>query len=169
MSARAGDLHPFEAEGSRTTCIVSEDTICVQVVSRLWQYIKEHNLQDPAKKKNIIPDEKMLTIFTAPLDQFSMNKQLSKHILPKGKVLGSLQPASGQTQSGRQPGLEEHAQPLDLFLIAQALVLGHCKLLVMSKRVSGVGGGGGGVQQEQAFFILWSGAVALTESFGETL
>ena len=56
-----------------------------QVVSRLWQYIKEHNLQDPDKKSNIIPDEKMLTIFTAPLNQFSMNKQLTKHILPKGE------------------------------------------------------------------------------------
>ena len=56
----------------------------MQVVKRLWEYIKAHDLQDPENKRKIIPDEKMLTLFTPPLDQLNMNKQLTRHILPKG-------------------------------------------------------------------------------------
>ena len=56
----------------------------VQVVKRLWEYIKSNELQDPGNKQSILPDEKMLTLFSAPLTMFTMNKQLSRHILPKG-------------------------------------------------------------------------------------
>lgn len=51
-----------------------------QVVKRIWEHIKEHNLQDPTNRRKIIPDEQLGTILTPPVDMFSMNKQLSKHI-----------------------------------------------------------------------------------------
>ncbi|KAK9842825.1 hypothetical protein WJX74_002974 [Apatococcus lobatus] len=54
-----------------------------QVVKRLWEYIKANNLQDPENKRRIIPDDKLQTLFTTPLDQLNMNKQLTRHILPK--------------------------------------------------------------------------------------
>jgi hypothetical protein len=41
-------------------------------------------LQDPNDKRSIIPDEKLGTILTAPVTMFSMNKQISRHVLTKG-------------------------------------------------------------------------------------
>jgi upstream activation factor subunit UAF30 len=51
-----------------------------QVVKRIWAYIKEHELQDPKNRRRILLDDKLKTLFTPPLDMFSMNKQLSKHV-----------------------------------------------------------------------------------------
>jgi upstream activation factor subunit UAF30 len=51
-----------------------------QVVKAIWDYIKAHDLQDPACRRNILPDAKLGTILTAPVTMFSMNKQLSKHV-----------------------------------------------------------------------------------------
>jgi chromatin remodeling complex protein RSC6 len=53
----------------------------VQVVKALWAYIKENNLQDPSDKRNILPDAKLGKVLQAPVNQFSLQKQLSKHIL----------------------------------------------------------------------------------------
>lgn len=38
-----------------------------QVVKRMWEYIKENNLQDPANKRNIILDDALSTIFKPPV------------------------------------------------------------------------------------------------------
>ena len=55
----------------------------VQVVKRLWSYIREHNLQDPNKKQNIICDESLRALFHVDrINMFQMNKALSKHIWP---------------------------------------------------------------------------------------
>jgi upstream activation factor subunit UAF30 len=51
-----------------------------QVVKAIWDYIKAHGLQDPACRRNILPDAKLGTVLTAPVTMFSMNKQLSKHV-----------------------------------------------------------------------------------------
>lgn len=53
----------------------------MQVVKQLWAYIKNNNLQDPKDKRNILLDEKLGTLFEAPLNMFTINKQVSKHIL----------------------------------------------------------------------------------------
>lgn len=52
----------------------------MQVVKVLWAYIKAHNLQDPSDKRKILPDAKLGKILQAPVTQFTLNKQLSKHI-----------------------------------------------------------------------------------------
>ena len=38
-----------------------------QVVKRMWEYIKENNLQDPANKRNIVLDDVLSTIFKPPV------------------------------------------------------------------------------------------------------
>ncbi|KAM5549142.1 upstream activation factor subunit spp27 [Rosa sericea] len=54
-----------------------------EVVKKLWNYIRENNLQDPNNRKIIICDELFRTLFDVDsIDMFQMNKALSKHILP---------------------------------------------------------------------------------------
>lgn len=53
------------------------------MVKSLWKHIKEHNLQDPNDKRQIICDAKMLAIFrVAKVDMFKMNKEISNHLYP---------------------------------------------------------------------------------------
>ena len=53
-----------------------------EVVKALWVYIKKHNLQDPAKKRNIIADETLKKVFGGKgvVDMFEMTKLVSKHL-----------------------------------------------------------------------------------------
>lgn len=50
-----------------------------QVVKKLWDYIKYHQLQKPENKRVIRCDEKLQKVFRVPeIDMFQMNKALSK-------------------------------------------------------------------------------------------
>ena len=53
-----------------------------EVVKKLWEYIKAHNLQDPKNKRNIIADEKLKKIFDGieTVSMFEMTKYVSKHL-----------------------------------------------------------------------------------------
>lgn len=62
-------------------------TVWLQVVKKMWEYIKANNLQNPKNKRKIILDDKLKKIFKPPLDMFSMNKQLSKHVYVNGAGL----------------------------------------------------------------------------------
>jgi chromatin remodeling complex protein RSC6 len=53
-----------------------------EVVKALWVYIKKNNLQDPAKKRNIVADAPLKKVFggKAVVDMFEMTKLVSKHL-----------------------------------------------------------------------------------------
>ena len=53
-----------------------------EVVKKLWVYIKEHNLQDPANKRNINADEKLKKVFGGKevVNMFEMTKLVSAHL-----------------------------------------------------------------------------------------
>ncbi len=53
-----------------------------QVVKEIWVYIKKHNLQDPANKRNINADEKLKKVFggKAVVNMFEMTKLVSGHL-----------------------------------------------------------------------------------------
>jgi chromatin remodeling complex protein RSC6 len=52
-----------------------------QVVSKVWEYIKKHNLQDAKDKRVIVADAKLKPIFGADrVTMFEMNKHLAKHL-----------------------------------------------------------------------------------------
>ncbi len=53
-----------------------------EVVSKMWAYIKEHKLQNPDNKREIVADDKLRPIFDgkASVDMFEMNKHLAKHL-----------------------------------------------------------------------------------------
>ncbi|KAH6645754.1 SWIB/MDM2 domain protein [Truncatella angustata] len=54
-----------------------------QVVKKLWEHIKENNLQDPKDKRQILCDEKMQAVFKqAKVDMFQMNRIVGDHLYP---------------------------------------------------------------------------------------
>lgn len=53
-----------------------------QVVKKLWEYIKEHNLQNPSNKRNILADDKLKKLFDGKgeVTMFEMTKLVSPHM-----------------------------------------------------------------------------------------
>ena len=52
-----------------------------EVVKKLWNYIKKHNLQDAKNRRNINADDKLKPIFgKAQVSMFEMTKLVSKHL-----------------------------------------------------------------------------------------
>ena len=53
-----------------------------EVVKKLWEYIKQNNLQDPSNKRNINADESLKPVFDgkATVNMFEMTKLISKHL-----------------------------------------------------------------------------------------
>jgi upstream activation factor subunit UAF30 len=52
-----------------------------QVVSKVWEYIKKHNLQNPENKREILADKKLHAVFNKDkVSMFEMNKHLSAHL-----------------------------------------------------------------------------------------
>ena len=52
-----------------------------EVVSKVWDYIKKNNLQNPQNKREIIADEKLKPVFGKDkVTMFEMNKHLARHL-----------------------------------------------------------------------------------------
>lgn len=53
-----------------------------EVTKKLWVYIKEKNLQDPANRRQINADDKLKKIFGGldSVNMFEMTKLVSKHL-----------------------------------------------------------------------------------------
>ncbi|MBO0734023.1 MAG: hypothetical protein J2P49_06845 [Methylocapsa sp.] len=52
-----------------------------EVVSKLWDYIKKHKLQNEANKREILADEKLAAVFgKSKVTMFEMNKFLAQHL-----------------------------------------------------------------------------------------
>ena len=53
-----------------------------EVVKKLWEYIKKHDLQNPQNKRNIIADDKLKPVFggKGEVNMFEMTKLVSGHL-----------------------------------------------------------------------------------------
>ena len=53
-----------------------------QVVKKLWEYIKKHDLQDKKNRRNINADANLKPIFggKTQVSMFEMTKHISKHL-----------------------------------------------------------------------------------------
>jgi upstream activation factor subunit UAF30 len=52
-----------------------------EVVSKMWDYIKKNNLQNPENKREILADDKLEPIFgKKKVTMFEMNKHLAAHL-----------------------------------------------------------------------------------------
>ena len=52
-----------------------------EVTKKVWEYIKKHNLQDAANKRNINADDKLKPIFKKPqVTMFELTKLISEQL-----------------------------------------------------------------------------------------
>lgn len=53
-----------------------------EVVKKMWEYIKKHDLQNPSNKRNILADDKLKAIFggKSEVTMFEMTKLASAHM-----------------------------------------------------------------------------------------
>ena len=52
-----------------------------QVVSKMWEYIRSHNLQNPENRREILADDKLRKVFGKDkVTMFEMNKHLTGHL-----------------------------------------------------------------------------------------
>ena len=52
-----------------------------EVVRKVWEYIKQHELQDPGNRREILADSKLEPVFgKKKVTMFEMNKHLAQHL-----------------------------------------------------------------------------------------
>lgn len=81
--AKKPSAQPAHDLSKELQAIVNEKSLSrPQVVKKVWDYIKEHKLQDPKNKRLIVPDAKLAKVFGSktPIDMLQLSKHLSKHI-----------------------------------------------------------------------------------------
>ena len=53
------------------------------VVSKVWDYIRKHDLQNPENRREILADDKLEAVFgKKKVTMFEMNKYLAQHLTP---------------------------------------------------------------------------------------
>ncbi|ESZ98247.1 hypothetical protein SBOR_1343 [Sclerotinia borealis F-4128] len=81
---KKGGFHKQYHLSTALADLVGEPTLSrPQVVKKIWQHIKGHDLQDPSDKRQIICDDKMQLVFKIEkVHMFTMNKLLGKQLYP---------------------------------------------------------------------------------------
>ena len=52
-----------------------------EVISKVWEYIKKNNLQNPENKREILADDKLKKVFGRDkVTMFEMNKYIAQHL-----------------------------------------------------------------------------------------
>ncbi len=79
--ARGGITAPVTPSADLAEIVGKSDLPRSEVVSKVWDYIKKNNLQDPKDKRQINADAKLEKIFgKKSASMFEMNKHLSAHL-----------------------------------------------------------------------------------------
>ena len=82
--ARGGITAPVTPSPELAAIVGEGDRPRSEMVSKVWEYIKAHKLQDPADKRQIMADEKLEKVLGAKkMSMFEMNKPLSAHLKAK--------------------------------------------------------------------------------------
>ncbi|WP_406698286.1 SWIB/MDM2 domain-containing protein [Sphingomonas qomolangmaensis] len=80
-AAKGGLAKPVTPSPELAEIVGKADLPRSEVVSKMWEYIKKHDLQNPNDKREILADEKIEKIFgKKQASMFEMNKLLSAHL-----------------------------------------------------------------------------------------
>ena len=79
--ARGGLSRPVTPSADLAAITGSDPLPRSQVVSKMWDYIRSNNLQNPENKREILADDKLEKVFgTKKVTMFEMNKHLAAHL-----------------------------------------------------------------------------------------
>src|SRR3954452_13048290 len=74
-------MKPLQPSKELAAVVGSKPLPRPEVVSKVWDYIKTHNLQNPANKREIKADDKLEKVFgKKSVTMFEMNKHLAQHL-----------------------------------------------------------------------------------------
>lgn len=74
-------MKPLQPSKELAAVVGSTPLARPEVVSKVWEYIKKHNLQNPENKREILADAKLAAVFGKPkVTMFEMNKHLAQHL-----------------------------------------------------------------------------------------
>lgn len=77
----AAFMKPMTPSPTLAAVIGAEPVPRTEVTKKIWEYIKKHDLQDPANKRNINADDKLRPIFGKDqVSMFEMTKLISGHL-----------------------------------------------------------------------------------------
>ncbi|KAG1740895.1 SWIB/MDM2 domain-containing protein [Suillus paluster] len=79
--ARGGFAKEYILSESLSVVVGVDKLSRPQVVKKLWEYIRGHELQNPSNRREIMCDDNMRAVFgTEKVDMFRMNKVLGRHL-----------------------------------------------------------------------------------------
>ena len=79
--ARGGLARPVTPSADLAKVTGSDPLPRSEVVSKMWDYIRKNNLQNPENKREIIADDTLRPVFGKDrISMFDMNKALSNHL-----------------------------------------------------------------------------------------
>lgn len=82
----SGLMRPLKLSDALSEFLQADNLARPEIVKRVWNYIKEHDLQNAEDRREIICDEKLKPVFGSKMTMFSLNKILSDHIAGPGEV-----------------------------------------------------------------------------------
>lgn len=79
--AKGGIAKPVTPSEDLAAIVGKGDLPRSEIVSKMWDYIKKNNLQNPENKREILADDKLEKVFGAKkATMFEMNKHIAKHV-----------------------------------------------------------------------------------------
>jgi chromatin remodeling complex protein RSC6 len=77
----AAFMKPLKPSAELAAVIGADPLPRTEVTKKIWEYIKKHDLQDAANRRNINADDKLRPIFgKEQVSMFEMTKLLSGHL-----------------------------------------------------------------------------------------
>lgn len=77
----AAFMKPLTPSPTLAAVIGSDPLPRTEVTKKIWEYIKKHDLQDPANRRNINADDKLRPLFEKDqVSMFELTKIVSGHL-----------------------------------------------------------------------------------------
>ena len=74
-------MKPLQPSKEMAAVVGSDPLPRPEMVSRVWDYIRKNNLQNPENRREILADDKLEPVFgKKKVTMFEMNKHLARHL-----------------------------------------------------------------------------------------
>lgn len=78
---RGGAQKPVQPSAELAKIVGDQPLKRTEVVSKVWEYIKKNDLQDPTDRRRINGDDNLAKVFgQKSVTMFEMNKHLNRHL-----------------------------------------------------------------------------------------